>query len=302
MSSPILTGSIMPRMDIKSGVIALVALAALFAVLSIRSALRTLQAARKMTFYRLRRQRETGAWRLLGLAAVLVVFAVVLPMYGLPIAYQYFPPSPTASLTPSPVPFRSVTPTPTITLTATVTDTPLVTDTPTITMTPSLPLAVEALFQSSITPNPDTVLSSLTFSTTIENEQAVDPQTVFDNPIQQIFATYSYTNMVPGSQWTALWLRDGKQVCLETHPFAGGTGGYDDASCSAPAGGWQPGVYETQIFVGQDIKVVGKFLVQGTPPTEIPSLTPTPSRTPTLAPTVRLTPLPAASQVVTRTP
>ncbi len=133
-------------MDIRSGVIALVILAVVFAALSVRSALRTLQAARKMTFYRLRRQRETGAWRLLGVAGLLVVFAVVLPLYGLPMAYQYFPPTATTTPTASVTPIRTITPTPTITLTATVTDTPLVTDTATITPPPSLPLAVLALF------------------------------------------------------------------------------------------------------------------------------------------------------------
>ncbi len=286
----------MPRMDIQSGAIALVIIAAIFAIISARSGLRLIQSARKLTFYRLRRQRETGGWRLLGLAAVLVLFAIALPMYGVPVVYRYFPPTPSITPTFTITPFRTITPTPTITLTPTVTDTPLVTDTATITPTPSLPLAVLALFQSSITPNPDAVFSPLTFSTKIDNEQAVDPQTVFDNPIQQIFATYSYANMVPGSQWTAVWLRDGQQVCLETHPFAGSTGGYDDASCSNPVGGWQAGTYETRIFVGEDWKVIGRFIVQGNPPTPLPSATPTYTRVPTH------TPAPSSTATASRTP
>lgn len=159
----------MPRMDIQSGAIALVIIAALFAVVSIRSGLRMLQSARKMTFYRLRRQREAGGWRLLGLAALLVVFAVAVPTYGVPTVYRIFPPTPTITPTFTITPFRTITATPSITLTPTVTDTPLVTDTPTITPTPSLPLAVLALFQSSITPNPSVVFSPLTFSTKIDS-------------------------------------------------------------------------------------------------------------------------------------
>src|SRR5512143_2134566 len=183
----------MPRMDIQSGAIALVLLALLFAVLSARSGLRTLQSARKMTFYRLRRQREAGGWRMLGLATLLVLIAVVLPLYGLPVAYQYFPPTPTITLTPTITGIPTTTVSPTITLSPTVTDTPLVTDTATITPTPSLPLAVVALFQSSVTPNPNTILSELTFSTKIDNDvQPVDPETVFDNPISRMYATYSY--------------------------------------------------------------------------------------------------------------
>ncbi len=293
----------MPRMDIQSGVIALVILAGIFAILSARSGLRAIQSARKMTFYRLRRQREAGGWRLLGLAALLIGFAVVLPLYGLPVAYEYFPPSPTASLTPSITVVPSITLSPTITLTPTITDTALVTDTPTITTTPALPLAIVALFQSSITPNPGAVFSPLTFSTKIDNDlQAIDPQTVFENPIGEIFATYSYDQMVPGAQWTAVWLRDGQQICLETHPFAGGTGGYDEAHCSNPAGGWQPGIYETQIFVGEEWKVVGRFLVQGNPPTVIPSSTLTPSRTPILTRTPTPSSTPSNTPLTTATP
>ena len=284
----------MPRMDIQSGVIALVIFAARFAVLSARSGLRAIQSARKMTFYRLRRQREGGGWRLLGLAVLLIAFAVAMPIYGLPLVYQYFPPSPTASVTPSITPFQSITPTPTITLTATITDTPLVSATPTITTTPSLPLAVLAQFESSITPNPETIFSPLSFATKIDNDlQPVDPQTVFDNPIQEIFATYSYDKMVPGAQWTAVWLRDGQQVCLETKPFDGSSGGYGFANCDHPIGGWQPGVYETQIYVGEEWKVVGKFLVQGQPPTLPPTITPSLTRTPSATPAPSTTPLPS---------
>lgn len=284
-------------MDIKSGVIALVVLAVIFALLSLRSGLRLIQTARKMTFYRLRRQRETGGWRLLALFVFLILFAVALPTYGLPTIYRYFPPTPSITPTASVTPYRTITPTPTITLTATITDTPLVTNTATITPTPSLPLAVLALFQSSITPNPAVVLSPLTFSTKIDTDlQPVDPQTIFQNPITEIFATYSYNNMTPGAQWTAVWLRDGQQVCLETHPFAGGTGGFDSASCANPIGGWQPGTYETQIFVGEDWKVIGRFLVEGNPPTALPSVTPTRTAIPTR------TPAPSSTPPATKTP
>ena len=288
----------MPRMDIRSGAIALVIFAALFAFLSLRSGLRQLQSARKMTFYRLRRQREAGGWRLLGLSAFLALLAVAVPAYGVPTVYRYFPPTPTITLTPTITPYRSITPSPTITLTPTITDTPLVTDTATITPTPSLPLAVLALFQSSITPNSQVVFSPLTFSTKIDEttKQAIDPQTVFENPIKVIYATYSYNNMTPGAQWTAVWLREGQQICLETHPFEGNTGGYDWASCANPVGGWQPGRYELQIFIGEEWVAVGAFLVQGNPPTPPPTITPTFTRTPTR------TPAPTSTPVLTQTP
>ena len=91
-------------------------------------------------------------------------------------------------------------------------------------------------------------------------------------------------------------LRDGQQVCLETHPFAGGTGGFDSANCANPVGGWLPGTYETQIFVGEDWKVVGRFIVQGNPPKALPTVTSTATRTPTR------TPAPSSTPVLTQTP
>ena len=290
-------------MDIQSGVIALVLIALVFAFIAVRGGLRTIQAARKMTFYRLRRQREAGGWRLLALAVVLVIVAVILPIYGLPIAYEYFPPSPTPSETPTITQVPTMTLSPTITLSPTVTDTALVSDTPTITPTPSLPLAVLALFQSSVTPDPGAVFSPLTFSTQIDNSlQPINPNTVFENPITKIFATYSYDKMIPGVQWTAVWYRNGTQVCLETHPFGGGPGGYDSASCEDPVGGWQPGIYETEIFVGEEWKVIGRFLVQGNPPTATLTITPTATETPTHTPVPSSTPTTSETPPSTKAP
>jgi hypothetical protein len=294
----------MPLMDIQSGVITVVVLLVVSVVITMRSGLRTIQLARKMTFYRLRRQREAGGWRLIGIAFFMLMIAILLPVYGLPIAYEYFPPSPTPSMTPTITPVSTKTLIPTVTLTPTITDTPLVTDTATITTTPSLPLAVLALFQSSVTPDPGAVFSPLTFSTHIDNNLLpIDPATVFQNPITEIFATYNYRNMIPGVQWTAVWKRDGQEVCLETHPFRGVTGGYDSASCKDPSGGWQPGIYELQIFVGEDWKAIGRFLVQGNAPTVIPTFTKIPTYTlaPSLTPTQSKTLLPSATPTITLT-
>ena len=96
--------------------------------------------------------------------------------------------------------------------------------------------------------------------------------------------------MTVGSQWTALWYRDGIQVKLETFPWncaACGTGGWGNTDCDGvgcPLDGWQPGNYEVQIFVGEDWKVVGRFIVRGNPlpasPTGTPTRTPKPTKTP----------------------
>ena len=94
-------------------------------------------------------------------------------------------------------------------------------------------------------------------------------------------AVFSYDQMIPGSQWTALWYRNNELVHYETIPWDGEVGGYGFTEWKAPAEEWLPGTYEVRIFVGLDWKVVGQFILQGDAPTKIPTLTVTPSPTPT---------------------
>jgi len=287
-------------MDIHAGLMATALLAVVFAWFSLRGGLRALQSARKMTFYRLRRQRQAGGWRLLGLALLLLALALWLPFYGEPLVYQYFPPSPTPSRTPTITPIPTLTLSPTMTLSPTITDTPVITDTPTITPTPFIPLAVLALFQSSITPNPEAVFSPLQFSTKMENMQAVAPTTFFQNPVGHMYATFTYDKMLPGVQWTALWYYEGHLVHAETKPWDGATGGYGFADWNPSPDQWKPGRYEVQLFVGEEWKVVGRFFVAGEPPTLTPTRTPTPTFTPT--PTRTSSPTPASTPSPSGTP
>ena len=148
-------------MDIRAGIITTIILAILASLLLFRFGIRSIQSARKLTFYRLRQQRMSGGWRMLGSAVLILLFAAWLGRFGEPVAYRYFPPSPTITLSPTITPIPTITLSPTITLTPTITDTPSITDTPTITPTPYIPPAIEALFDSAITPNPDAVFSPL---------------------------------------------------------------------------------------------------------------------------------------------
>ena len=263
----------MPPMDIQSGVIALVILAIVFAFVAIRGGLRAIRSARKMTFYRLRRQREVSGWRLLGIAVIMIGIAVVLPVYGLPIAYQYFPPSPTPSLTPSITPIPSLTLIPTITLSPTITDTAIYSATPTVTPTPFIPAAIQALFQSSVTPNPDAVFSPLQFTTAGSGYPAVNPSTDFQNPVAHLYAIFTYDQMLPGVQWTALWMREGQLVFYETKPWNGGTGGSGYTDWNPSPDKWLPGIYEVQVFVGDRFEVSGRFVVEGIPATAVATRT-----------------------------
>jgi hypothetical protein len=110
-------------------------------------------------------------------------------------------------------------------------------------------------------------------------------------------AVFTYDQMTPGAQWTALWLRDGKLVHYETIPWDGELGGYGFTEWEAPASEWQPGVYDVQIFVGLEYKVVGQFILQGDAPTALPTVSLTPSQTST----VTVTQPAAPTQPVTAT-
>ena len=70
-------------------------------------------------------------------------------------------------------------------LSPTITLTPAVSNTPTVTTTPHMPLAVEALFQSTITPNADAVFSKLTFTDGLDSlYRPLKPGEVFQQPDQ----------------------------------------------------------------------------------------------------------------------
>lgn len=277
-------------MDIRAGIITTIILAVIFAILLFRSGIRSIQSARKMTFYRLRKQRMSGGWRRLVISTFLLLFAAWLVGFGEPVAYQYFPPSPTPSLTPTITTIPTITLSPTITLTPTITDTPSVTDTPTITPTPYIPPAIEALFDSIVTPSPDAVFSPIQFSTVYESFECIAPSTNFVNPISGMTACFSYNNMSPGVQWTALWYRENELVHYETLPWDGTTGGLGFSQWSPPPEMWQAGDYEVQIFVGLEWKVVGQFIVSGDPYTSTPSITPSPTVSPTITRTPTSTP------------
>ncbi len=300
-------------MDIRAGIIAAIILSSIGALLVFRSGYRAWMSARRLTFYRIRRQREKAGLFTILISLVLFGFAFTLYRFGEPVAYQFFPPSPTITITPSMTLSPTLTLSPTITLTPTITDTPSVTDTATVTPTPFIPPAIEVLFESEVTPNPNAVFSPLQFTRNCADFNNFTAETVFQNPINYMCAVFSYDQMTPGAQWTALWFRDGDLVHYETLPWNGETGGYGYTEWEAPASEWLPGTYQVQVFVGLDYKVVGEFLLEGDAPTAVPTLTPsltvtpsktltptntgTPTRTPTATRTriPTLTPLPSAT-------
>ena len=290
-------------LDIHTGILTAVLLLSLLVIIFIWSGIRSISSGRRLPFFRMRRQRILRGWRLFFLAIVFIILALLLQTQAEPLIYSYFPPTVTVTLTPTITITPTISLTPTITLSPTITPTPSVSDTPTITPTPYMPLAVEARFSSTITPNPDAVFSTISFTDGLDDEfRPLRPGETFENPIGHMYALFSYDGMVTGSQWTALWYRNGELVHYETLPWDGQTGGFGYTDWNPDPSEWLPGEYEVQIFIGLLWKQSGLFTVTGEPPTPAPTntLTPSPTPTPTITPT--RTPRQTNTPVPSRTP
>jgi hypothetical protein len=274
----------LPPLDFRTFINTLAALLALGALLSIWSGVRTIIDAREMLYVRVKRLRLIRGWRLIFLALILGVVAVMVAVFGEPLVYTYVPvtetptPRPTATVTPS------LTLSPTISMTPSITLTLAESYTSTVTPTPHVPIAIEAQFSSSVTPSGNEVFSPLTFATGFDAAyNPIGRATSFRNPVGHLYALFSYDQMQAGVQWSALWYRDGELVHYESIEWDGGTGGYGFTDWNPPPEQWLPGSYYVVIFVGLDAKIDGIFEVTGDPPTT----TPTPSAT--AAPTATLT-------------
>lgn len=288
-----------PSLDILTGLRAVAALSFLGSVACFLSGIRLLQTARKVRFFRMRRQQLVRGWRLLAACLVLAGVGAAVGLGGERAAHALFtftatpPASPTAGDAPT------ITLTPTITETPTITATASGSETPSASPTPHIPLAVEAQFSAELTPNPAAVFSPLTFARGINSAyQPEGASLAFSNPIQRLYALFSYDQMLDGSQWTALWFRDGTLVHFETQPWNGGTGGLGYSDWNPEPSEWLAGTYQVQIFVGHEFKTAGEFTVVGDPPTR----TATPTASTTVTPTSTITSTQTITPTLTNTP
>jgi len=177
--------------------------------------------AKRLRFYLKRRKLLGRAWQLFFYASLIIASAFLINRYAEPMTYQFFQPSPTASLTPT------LTLTPTITQTATVTLTPTMTETPEFTPTPIMPAVISEGFTSEITPNPETAFSDLKFARRITaGNLPVDPGNRFDQPNSTLYGTFSFDKMIPGTQFSALWFRDGELIAYESFLWNDTSGGW----------------------------------------------------------------------------
>jgi type VI secretion system secreted protein VgrG len=291
------------NLDIHTGIQTALALTIIAIMLCVWAGGRRLWSARGLKFFRMRRDRQVAGWRMILAAAVLGLFAFFLSRYAEPVAYSFYPPTATSTLTPTITPTPTITLTPTISPTPTITKTPSETDTPTVTSTPRVPLAVEVEFASTVTPNPDVVFSPLQFAQELEVSEnafaAVNPGTIFQNPVGHLYGLFSYVGMVEGSQWSALWYRNSELVYYETKPWDGASAGWGYTDWEPEPHEWLVGNYEVQIFVGLIWIRSDPFSVEGEPPTPRPSATPTRTPIPTATPIPTRTPRPTSTETPT---
>lgn len=258
---------------------------------------RGMQEAKRLYFFIKRQQLLQRVWLLFFSGIIVVVIAFAFNRFTEPVVYRFFVPSPTSTQTPT------HTLTPTITLTPSITPTPTITTTPQFTPLPVLPVVISEGFKSTITPNPKSVFSQITFSRKLDkNLRPLNPEKIFRNPIITLYGSFSYDQMIVGSQWTALWFRDGELISYETLPWNGASGGYGFTESKLSPEEWLPGNYEVQIFVGTVWKISGTFEVTGTPPTSTPTPSPIPTRTTTPTRTPTRTPAPSPTPTYTPTP
>ena len=165
---------------------------------------------------------------------------------------------------------------------------------PGLTPTPILPIPLLARFTSTIAPDPNTMIDNVRFSTELKNNQLVAPGVRFRNPVRTMYVIYSFSHMKTGVQWTAVWYRDGEYLDYETKTWNLDEAGAGIIEYEQDVDKWLPGIYELQIFVGDQWKATGSFTLAGDPPTFTPTPTPTITNTiePTVPPTVTSTKIP----------
>lgn len=261
------------NIDIDTTFKVLLALIVITIVAALIAAFRSIKSARKLQFFKKRQDLIEKGWRLVALTLILGAIAFFLVRFGEPVAYRYFPPSPTITRTPT------ITTTPTITQTLRNTYTPTITLTLAQTYTPSLPDIVQTAIQTPVGVDNNAVFSVIEFSDQTKDGVVINTTDTFNLPVTQMFAGFSFDKMALGVQWTAVWLYDGLVLCYETAPWKYSTGGsgYSDACNNVlTPSDWKPGDYEVQIFVGQTFKTSGRFLIVGDLTEPTASLTPTP--------------------------
>ena len=256
----------------------------------VTAGVRALRLGRRTIYFRHRRQRVLAGWWMTGAGLLLALVA----------ALMFRPKNPLfvpASLSPTPIAKISmVAVTPSQTSTPSPRPSRAVTSTATSTATPHLPLSLEIMVISSVTPQASASITDIRFSEALDDVYPIGNRFEWGNPLARMYASYVYSHMTYGAQFTVLWFRNGELVAFESGPWQAGGHGRANSKWEPAPHEWHSGQYEVQFFVGTEWKATGIFTVTGEPlaPTFTPTLTftftPSPTWTSTLIPSNTPTP------------
>ncbi len=255
------------------------------------SGVRALRLGSRTIYFRHRRQRVLAGWWMTGAGLLLAVIALMifraLDLSLAPAAPTSVPVTKAASATPS----RTSTPAPRSSREVTFTASP--------TSTPHLPLSLEIMVVSSVTPQVSATIRNIRFAEALDEGFPIGDHSEFSNPVARMHATFFYSHMTYGAQFIALWFRNGELVYYDSRPWKLGGRGLTHSLWEPAYREWHPGEYEVQFYVGTTWKATGRFTVTGDPPTPTFTPTSTVTRTPSLTWTPR--PLPSETPIPTST-
>lgn len=89
----------------------------------------------------------------------------------------------------------------------------------------------------------------------------LDVTDVFPAGTKRVYLFFQYRGMIRGLQWTQVWLRGTEEVFRETGPWEWGDSGTSWLYLT-PDGGYTPGEYEAQLYVGDNLQQSVRFRVE----------------------------------------
>ncbi len=264
------------------------------AVFLFSAGVRAIAMGSRTIYFRHRRQRVLAGWWMTGagLALGLVAFLVFRPG-GSFLPASPTPAAPAQTVSPTAPPTRTAPPAPTLPTKPAFTSA--------ASPTPHLPLSLEIMVISTVTPQPSATIGDIRFAEALQGNYPIGNRVEWRNPLKRMYASFAYTHMTYGVQFTALWFRNGELVAFESGPWKTGGHGRVAVKWEPAPQEWHPGEYEVQFFVGTEWKATGRFSLKGNPPTSTftPTLTPTdtprPTSTSTFTPTLAPSPTPTAT-------
>jgi len=237
----------------------------LSSIIPVMMAIYQMDRARRAPFYAARGAalKRVRRWALVAL--LIVVVALNLLVVAPRLAKILGRPAEPARDTPTPTAAVMVTPTPRPTCTPTCTPTRRPTATPPFIPTPTSGVRPP---ESAVTPLPDAVPAGEGAHITVitlaaerdEAGQPVDPGAEFPPGDHRVYLFISYEGMANGVAWTFAVYRDGGLVDSVTQGWEWGATGKTYLYFKPP-GGYEPGVYEMQVFVGERLQGVAQFVI-----------------------------------------